>query len=154
MLGAAAFAVVVGVSFWAGMRFEAAGYAKERIAAAEEKTRIANAYTDHANTNFKALRAKVEASEQRSAKFGRERAEALSRAEELEREVAKLAGRASGDFTGDELQALAALHARYFPADSGRVPGNVPPSTGPKQPAADVRGANDEVGGGVLGSPR
>lgn len=148
------FVMVVGLSFWAGTRFEAAGYAKERIAVAEEKAKVATIYADHANTNFEALRTKVEASERRSAKFNRERSEALSRAEELEREVSKLANRASGNFTDDELQALTALYGRYFSTDPSGVPSDVPTSTSSKQPATDVRSTNDEVGRELLVSPR
>lgn len=119
-IGACTLAMVVGLSFWAGMRFERA-----------DQIEVLQKYVDHANSNFEALRANIEASEQRAVQLNKSRAKALSRAEELKNELEKLYNRPSGDFTSDELRALTALHNRYFNAstDTSRVPNSVPTTT-------------------------
>lgn len=142
--GAVGVLVVVGVSFWAGVRFESAGHAAELV-------ETANAYAESANANFEALRAKLEAAESRASDFERQRTHALSRAKELEREIASLPRRPSGDFTDDELQAFTRLHEQYFgaaPSPDG-MPDSLLGSSASRESSPDVRSSGDAVDGGM-----
>lgn len=98
------------------------GYRVKTAECVEDQIKIANAYISNQNATVKSFQEKSEITEKKVAALRQKQNEAISRAEKLENELAKLPLRSSCDFNDDELRIFNSIYREYFPSDSSIVP--------------------------------